>query len=156
MSNKKTLKSYKKTIPGRIPRNIFIGMLVVVVLVLSTLIIKCSTDKHRYTLKKAGITILATNTSYDDKGADPFSVPEGWKLVIITVKITNNNHNNFYFAPVVQTYLTSIDGTKFYMSPTDLSDPLPAGLILSQSTISGMLSYLVPKNMQNIKLQFEP
>ena len=114
-------------------------------------------QNHRnLTITQNGIVLKVNKVTYDDVGATPFNAPPGWKFVLVDVSVTNNNGNEFNFAPVIQTSITTDEGGSYSMSPTLLPQPIKAGPVQAKATVSGTLSYLRPINAKNPTLQFNP
>ncbi len=91
-----------------------------------------------------------------EKGQTPFEAPAGESFVVVNVVMNNNSGQSFYFAPVVQTYITDVNGNQYKMAPTVLEKPIDAGSIATGQSIEGMLSYLVPDNASGLVLYFQP
>lgn len=103
-----------------------------------------------------GVKLTVKSVSYDTKGKQPFVAPAGWKFAIVDVSVQNNRLQSFWFAPVLQTYITDKAGNKFTMSPLDMQHPVTAGPLSPGSSTTGSISYLVPVDATNTSFQFDP
>jgi len=76
------------------------------------------------------------------------------KYVVVDVQVKNPTSLEFNFAPVVQTYLSDNSGNRYDMAPSELGNPLAAGVILPGETKRGQLSYNVPVDVTGLVFHF--
>lgn len=91
-----------------------------------------------------------------EKGQTPFEAPAGESFVVVNVVMNNNSGQHFYFAPVLQTYISDASGVQYKMSPAVLDKPIEAGSVDAKQSVNGMLSYLVPDDATGLVLHFQP
>jgi hypothetical protein len=73
-------------------------------------------------------------------------------IVIIPVTLTNHAKTNYQFLPALSTYIRDEEGGIYKMHPTVyLKNPLPAGDVAAGATVSGELSYAIPKTLKSFK-----
>jgi hypothetical protein len=71
-------------------------------------------------------------------------------IVIIPVTLTNHAKTNYQFLPALSTYIRDEEGGIYKMHPTVyLKNPLPAGDVAAGATVSGELSYAIPKTLKS-------
>jgi len=102
------------------------------------------------------VSLRVSDVKINIKGVSPFDAPDGMSFVTMNVTIENKSNTIFYFAPVVQTYVTDANGQKYELSPTSLDNPIQAGEISSGRTVNGEISFLVPNNATGLTFNFKP
>lgn len=107
--------------------------------------------------EQKGTTFLKVDkVTYDEHGTQPFIPPAGEKYVVTHITVKNDSDDIFYFAPVLQTYISDDKGHKYQMSPVGLRDPIAGGQMNPSEERTGSLSFLVPKNTSGLRFHFEP
>ncbi len=101
-------------------------------------------------------SLRVTSVRTGEKSQTPFEAPQGESFVVVDVTLYNNSSQPFYFAPVLQTYISDASGAQYKMSPAVLDKPIEAGSVEAKQSINGMLSYLVPDDATGLVLHFQP
>jgi hypothetical protein len=104
--------------------------------------------------EKQSMVVKVIHTTYDKHGQEPFVPGTSYQFVIIDVKVSNNTSDMFNLAPVVQSYITDEQGTKYNMAPAIISRPLAAGRLANGVSTNGTLSYVVPLGVKHLTFHF--
>jgi len=105
---------------------------------------------YEYGVYKLGTPIAANNVEVTinslrfEQGGGPYTAPKGRKYLIIDATFTNNSKDTISLLPSTQTYIKTTDGRVYFLTPYALEQPLRAGDLKPNDTITGELSYLVP------------
>jgi len=93
--------------------------------------------------KEATVTI---NKITYNKGQQPFVASEGSQYIILDTTVQNTSGKAITVLPSTDTYIKDSDGRIWYLTPTGLEHPFPAGEIKAGDITTGELSYMVPTN----------
>ncbi len=86
-----------------------------------------------------------------------FPPAAGDDILVVTLKLQNTSHQSLGFFPSIQTYIRDDQGNTYVMHPTlAMADPLPAGDIAAGQTVTGQLSYEIPKKLTTFRLYVDP
>lgn len=83
-------------------------------------------------------------------------VVDGEKGIVVRLKIKNNTTNVQPFIPVNQVFLKSAEGKLYQMKPiAGIKDPIMAGSIPANATITGDISFMVDDSAKDLWLYFD-
>jgi hypothetical protein len=85
------------------------------------------------------------NITYSN-GSSHFAAPEGKQYLILSFTLKNVSKETISILPANDTYVKDSNGNVYSLSPVGLDNPFRAGELLPGDTITGQLSYLVPKD----------
>ncbi len=92
-------------------------------------------------------TMRISNLTYSD-GSGHFIAPAGKHYLIVDLTVKNYSDAPINVLPSNDTYVKDSAGRVVYLTPYEVSQPFRAGELLPGETITGQLSYLVPKSGQ--------
>lgn len=86
-----------------------------------------------------------------------FKPAEGNEIIILKMSLTNTTNSLQHFLPSFHTYIRDEEGQTFELHPTlSVTDPLPAADLNPGESVSGELSYEIPKNLKNFRFYVDP
>lgn len=105
-------------------------------------------------ISKKGFEVTL-NSSRVEQIDEPYS---GMTLsyVVVDLSITNRGNESLPFIPVFQSYIRTLDGVTYDMSPLPGIQPIYAGDISPGTTVTGELSYSVPSADASMMFFFDP
>ena len=94
-------------------------------------------------------TVSINSVSESTKRDPAFTLPENEVILIVDVSITNNTNQKQELIPVTQFYVRSSEGSTYNMHPSIfVTKPLQAEQINPHQTVTGQVSFAVPKNLE--------
>lgn len=102
--------------------------------------------KSQETARSDAYTINVKNVTENDKFDPAFTIGTDETMLIADISITNNTNSPQDVIPSVQFYIRTSDGLYYQMHPSMyVSNPLQAGKLEPGKTITGQISFAIPK-----------
>lgn len=92
-----------------------------------------------------GVVTMTINKVSYDSGSDMFAAPAGKHYAIVDLSVKNRSGKPINVLPASDIYAKAPDGTVTYLTPFGLESPFHAGELPAGETVTGQLSYLIPK-----------
>lgn len=89
-----------------------------------------------------------------NEGGEVYIAGTDRHYAVVEIEVKNPTTKLFNLAPVLQTYLTDENGTRYEMAPVELENPIVAGVIQPGETRKGQLSFNVPKDVSVFYFHF--
>ncbi len=107
-------------------------------------------------VQKANRTKVDVTMSQFKSGITQASVKANeYQFVVVTFSVKNNSLDSLVVDPAIDTYVTDKDGSRYGFAGMKLDDPFKAGAVKKGETRTGQAVYAVPKNIENLKFNFE-
>lgn len=98
------------------------------------------------TAKSRAYTITLSDVALSDKHDPAFTLDDNENMLVAKLTITNNSPTNQDLYPVNQIYIRTQDGLYYQMHPSMyVTEPMRAGQVSPGQTISGQVSFAIPK-----------
>lgn len=108
------------------------------------------------TLSTKAYELTLSNLRHDSVGDAVYKPANGDEFVVFTIKVKNSTASQLQFLPVLQAYLKDSAGKTYSMTPAPLTNPIQAGGVKGGDTISGQISFEVPKGKTDLNFYFDP
>jgi len=105
-------------------------------------------------VRRSGFDITINSSRTEQIEESYSSAPLNYK--ILDLSITNTGDKAVAFIPIFQAYIRTASGATYSMSPLPGIQPIFAGDIEPNTTISGELSYFIPEDGQELMFFFDP
>jgi hypothetical protein len=102
-------------------------------------------------------TISVKEINIDKIGIPKYlPAPEGKQFVAVDLTVKNRTSTEAVFLPINSSYLRDQDGIKYAVTTAPNVEEGIAGQIAPGDTARGMLGYLVPQDISELRFYFEP
>ncbi len=104
-----------------------------------------------------GYDVMIKDVGVSNEADRAFPLESDEVLLTMSLEITNRTNSQQDFVPVSQIYVRSKDGDYFQLHPSShVKTPIAAGAILPGQTISGQISFAIPKRLSKPLLYIDP
>lgn len=95
-----------------------------------------------------GYEVAISNVTVNESADPAFPIESDETMLIMDFSITNHTPKQQDFTPVTQLYVRSREGNYYQMhASTKVQNPISAAVIEPEQTVSGQISFAVPKRL---------